>query len=182
MTTEGGSVKRIFAAMPSASSAMASHISQPQAQPQSISGSITLPNSAVTVTPTNAQPPLQIPMSVAANLLASVTKANVEVTPAGQGHIVRHHPVTSNVTSSASVTVSLTPAPVTMTSIPEVDREEVICSQPPNPQHPSVIVTPAPIMNNGNGLKSEHKVSNKVEVTPFVEDHIMNEAKRPKLE
>ena len=93
--------------MPSASSAMASHISQPQAQPQSISGSITLPNSAVTVTPTNAQPPLQIPMSVAANLLASVTKANVEVTPAGQGHIVRHHPVTSNVTSNVTHQVSI---------------------------------------------------------------------------
>ena len=159
MTTEGGSVKRIFTAMPSVSSSTAS-LSQPHV---SLSGSITLPNSAVTVTPTNAAPQqhppqLQLPMSVAANL-------NVVKQP-------MFSEAAANM-SSSSVTVSLTPA------IPEVDREEVISSSHP----PSVIVTPAPaILNNGAALlKSEHHapVSTKVEVTPIIED---KEAKRPKLE
>ena len=161
MTTEGGSVKRIFTAMPSVpSSTAAASLSQPHV---SLSGSIPLPNSAVTVTPTNAapqQPPqLQLPMSVAANL-------NVVKQP-------MFSEAAANM-SSSSVTVSLTPA------IPEVDREEVISSSQP----PSVIVTPAPaIINNGTAalLKSEHHapVSTKVEVTPIIEDR---EAKRPKLE
>ena len=160
LTTEGGSVKRIFTAMPSVpSSTAAASLSQPHV---SLSGSITLPNSAVTVTPTNAapqQPPqLQLPMSVAANL-------NVVKQP-------MFSEAAANM-SSSSVTVSLTPA------IPEVDREEVISSSHP----PSVIVTPAPaIINNGTALlKSEHHapVSTKVEVTPIIED---KEAKRPKLE
>ena len=179
-------------------------------------GSITLPNSAVTVTPTmNAQlqqhqPQLQLPMSVAANLLASVTKANVEVTPAmikQVGEPVNHPRVHSEVMNNSSVTVSLTPAPAgpigpippVSTSIPVVDREEVIqssqhhhlnsiigTSHPSVTQPPSVIVTPAPInFNNGNMIhKSEnkHTVSTKVEVTPILEMDNCSEAKRQKLE
>ena len=148
--------------MPSVpSSTGAASLSQPHV---SLSGSITLPNSAVTVTPTNAAPQqhppqLQLPMSVAASL-------NVVKQP-------MFSEAAANM-SSSSVTVSLTPA------IPEVDREEVISSSQP----PSVIVTPAPaIINNGTSalLKSEHHapVSTKVEVTPIIED---KEAKRPKLE
>ena len=179
-------------------------------------GSITLPNSAVTVTPTNAQqnmhqPQLQLPMSVAANLLASVTKANVEVTPTMIKHVdlpVNPRVHSAEVTNNSSVTVSLTPAagpqfggpgvPVS-TSIPVVDREEVIQSSQHHhlnsiigtshqsvTQPPSVIVTPAPInFNNGNMIhKSEnkHTVSTKVEVTPILEMDNCSEAKRQKLE
>ena len=178
--------------------------------------SITLPNSAVTVTPTNAQhqpnmhqPQLQLPMSVAANLLASVTKANVEVTPAMIKPVdlpvnPRVHHSAGEVTNNSSVTVSLTPAPAVpigvpvSTSIPVVDREEVIqsshhltsiigTSHQSVTQPPSVIVTPAPInFNNGNMVhKSENKhttVSTKVEVTPILEMDNGSEAKRQKLE
>ena len=229
LTTEGGSVKRIFAAMPTsvAASTVASTITQPltthhhhhvQSPSFTTSGgsSITLPNSAVTVTPTNAQqqpnmhqPQLQLPMSVAANLLASVTKANVEVTPAMIKPVdlpvnPRVHHSAGEVTNNSSVTVSLTPAPAVpigvpvSTSIPVVDREEVIqsshhltsiigTSHQSVTQPPSVIVTPAPInFNNGNMVhKSENKhttVSTKVEVTPILEMDNCSEAKRQKLE
>ena len=173
MTTEGGSVKRIFTAMPSVPSSAAASLSQHPQVSLSSGGSITLPNSAVTVTPTNVnpapggglqqQPPqIQLPMSVAANL--NVVKQPMFSEAANM--------------SSSSVTVSLTPA------IPEVEREEVIG----NSQPPSVIVTPAPaILNNGTAaaalLKSENvhgaPFSTKVEVTPIIED---KEAKRPRLE
>ena len=207
-----------------AASTVASTITQPlthhHVQPPHFTtsgGSITLPNSAVTVTPTmNAQlqqhqPQLQLPMSVAANLLASVTKANVEVTPAMIKHVdlpVNPRVHSAEVTNNSSVTVSLTPAagpqfggtgvPVS-TSIPVVDREEVIQSSQHHhlnsiigtshqsvTQPPSVIVTPAPInFNNGNMIhKSEnkHTVSTKVEVTPILEMDNCSEAKRQKLE
>lgn len=123
---------------------------------------------SVTVTPTgnvHPPPPLQIPISVAASLMASVSsKPQVEI----KGDL------------NPSVTVSLAPP----TATPQVLKEEVISSgQQSSP--PSVIVTPSavappPTISNGNGFKNELK--HKVEVTPILDENSISEAKRAKLD
>ena len=137
-------------------------------------GSVGAMGGSVTVTPTGNVhpagghgPPLQIPMSVAASLMASVSsKSNLpqQPQPPQQPHAelqAAHLP---------SVTVSLA-------STPHVGKEEVISAgnslvPQPQVQHSSVIVTPTvvPVVNNGNGMKSIETM-NKVEVTPILEEN-----------
>ena len=171
MTSEGGSVKRILA-LPNTSSVLQG------APPQTLSLPVTMTNNSmqqggsVTVTPTghvhSQAPPLQIPISVAASLMASV-KPQVEINP------------------QSSVTVSL----ATPTSTPQVLKEEVISSGVQS-SPPSVIVTPAGLpvqavqVSNGNGFKnsSEVKANKAVEVTPILDNdnYGISEAKRAKFD
>merc|ERR1719510_605758 len=120
----------------------------------SVGGGLSIPNTTVTVTPTGPQqqqqPPLQIPISVAASLMASVKSNN------GEAGIAKSSDVPSAVT--VSLTSSSAAAP------PVEDREEVV-SLPP-----AVIVTPSPLVN-AMKMTSEaaaSEVTAKVEVTPIM--------------
>ena len=148
-------------------------------------GSVGAVGGSVTVTPTGnvhpaagpTGPPLQIPMSVAASLMASVSsKSNLPQQP--------QPPQPPAEILQPSVTVSLA-------STPYVGKEEVISAgnqivpqpqQPQQPPQPSVIVTPTvvPVVNNGNGMKIE--TMNKVEVTPILEDLGVSGPKKAKLQ
>lgn len=171
MTTEGGqsgnTVKRIF------SSALPHHTTLTQVNPAGLSAAAFSSASAVTVTP---QPSLQIPISVAANIVASVTKAAAEVTS-------NSFTASSKLFEPPSVTVSITEAGKASVEAVTASTEAAVV--------PAVIVTPAvtTVVNNGNNAASkqvENGQKASVEVKPIVEAAADNNgesmAKKAKME